>query len=201
MLKNNQNGLTLMEIMVVVAITVTVIAIGSEFLVQGIKMKILGQEQDESVYNARQVLNEIGQEIRDDEILPYIVESLVRNFNELKEKICDIDNDSVTEKVRYFLDNTNNILVKGIIEPSGSPLQYLSTNESTSTIAKYINNQSEAAFTYFDENGNEITNPSTNKHDIRLIHIFLKIDVNPDNTPPAYNLISDVQIRNLKNNL
>ncbi len=197
--KNNQNGLTLMEVMVVVAITVTVIAIGSEFLIQGIKMKILGQEQDEAVYNARQILNEIGQEIREahtSDCGDYLLDTV--SAQELS-FYSDIDNDSVTEKIRYFIDN--NTLVKGIIKPSGSPLQYLSTNESTSTVAKYINNQSEAVFTYFDEDGNEITNPSTNKHDIRLIHIFLKIDVNPNNTPPAYNLISDVQIRNLKNNL
>ena len=30
------------------------------------------------------LLNEIGQEIKDDEVLPYLIESLVRNFNRIK---------------------------------------------------------------------------------------------------------------------
>ena len=37
------------------------------------------------------LLNEIGQEIRDDEVLPYIVESLVRNFNEKKDSLCQLN--------------------------------------------------------------------------------------------------------------
>ncbi len=195
----NKKAFTLLELLIIITIVIMLSFMGSEFVIQGIKMQTFTQKQDEAVYDARNILNEISKEIREaqfsstgDYLLDTVEEQELSFYS-------NIDNDNLVEKIHYFLDGYN--LKKGIIKPSGDPLEYLDSNETITTISSYVANQNDPIFTYFDENGNQISNPNLNKHDIRLIHIFFKIDVNPGKAPDPYNLITDVQIRNLKNNL
>ena len=195
----NKKAFTLLELLLTITIVIILSFIGSEFVIQGIKTQVFTQKQDEAVYNARNILNEIGKEVREAQFsstgdyLLDVVDKQELSF------YSNIDDDSLVEKIHYFLDGYN--LKKGIIKPNGDPLKYLDSNEIITTISSYIVNQNDPIFTYFDENGNQINDPNLNKHDIRLIHIFLKVDVNPGKSPDPYNLITDIQIRNLKNNL
>ena len=97
--------------------------------------------------------------------------------------------------------------IKGVIEPTGVPLQYLSQNEVSTVLSKYVRNtQDEPVFTYYDGDYSgdpedvSLTTPA-DPLALRLIHIHLKINAIPEQAPKEYILESDVQIRNLKDNL
>ena len=117
----------------------------------------------------------------------------------------DIDRDSVVERIRYFLDGTN--FKKGIVEPTGDPPQYVLSSETLSILSAYARNGTSApVFTYYngDWPGDTINNPLptlTRLTDTKLMHIYLKINVDPNRPPDDFILESDTQIRNLKTNL
>ena len=60
----------------------------------------------------------------------------------------DIDSDSIAERVRYFIDGDN--LKKGIVEPTGDPLEYVIGNEVVSVIAENLTSQAKPLFGYFN---------------------------------------------------
>ncbi len=109
----------------------------------------------------------------------------------------DIDGDNKAEMVRYFVDDYN--LKKGIIEPSGWPIEYNLANENISILSNYVRN-SPPIFRYFDGQGVELPSPSRLK-DTKLMEVYLVVNVDPSRPPKDYNLVSTVQIRNLKENL
>lgn len=118
---------------------------------------------------------------------------------------ADYDSDLAVEKVRYFLDGSN--FNKGVIEATGNPLQYLAENEVVTTISKYVRNEtSEPIFIYYagSYSGKESDVPlatPANVLELKLVHVHLKINVFPEQAPQDFHLESDVQIRNLKDNL
>lgn len=199
MTSKNTQGFTLLEITVVIAIFIALSIVGADFVISGLKANIFGYEQDTAVSNARKVINVINQEIREtaqSDRGDYLLDTVATNTLTF---FSNIDSDSNTEKIRYFLDGTS--LKKGVIHPTGTPLEYQGANEIVTKVADYINNQSLAVFTYFDTNNNQISNPTTYKKNIRLIHLMLKINVTPNRAPIDYIVNTDVQIRNLKDNL
>lgn len=117
----------------------------------------------------------------------------------------DIDRDDAVERIRYFLSGTN--FNKGVVEPSGDPPQYVLSNETISTLSSYVRNlPSEFIFTYYNGNwpSDTINNPLptlTRLTETKLLHVYLKVNLNPNRAPTNFELESDVQIRNLKTNL
>lgn len=188
----------MIEITVVIMLLGFAISLFTNFVIQGYKANLFGKEQDLAVQNGRKATEQVSEEIREavqsdrgDYILDVVGEQNLSFYS-------NIDSDANVEKVRYFLDNT--IFKKGIIEPSGDPISY-SGAEAITDISQYINNQTESIFTYYDTDNNIIADPTTNKNDIRLIHISLKINVTPEIAPQDYYVKMETQIRNLKDNL
>ncbi len=205
MLKKQNNslfasdGFTLTETMAYILIFVFFIMAAANFVIYGFRATSFGFEQDSAVQQARQVVNSFIKEIRDAyqaETGEYLLDEV--NPQELS-FYCDYDYDGRIEKIRYFLDGT--ILKKGVIEPTGDPVEYNPANETVTEIARYVNNQTEAVFTYYDTDNNLIADPPGHKTAIRLIHMSLKINVTPEKAPNDYYVTTDVQIRNLKDNL
>jgi prepilin-type N-terminal cleavage/methylation domain-containing protein len=197
-LKNKQ-GFTLLEITVVIAIFISLSIVAADFIIGGFKGNIFGYEQDAAVANARKATNAMNKEIREAAQSvrgDYLLDTVQ---NQTFTFYSNIDSDADTEKIRYFLDGT--ALKKGIIHPTGTPMEYQGASESVVKIADYINNQAMAVFTYFDKNNNQISDPTTYKKNIRLVHIMLKINVTPERAPTDYIVDTDIQIRNLKDNL
>lgn len=193
------NGFTLLEIVVVLSISTALILLVAEFIISGYRANLFGKEQDLAIQNARKVNRILVNELREaiqSERGDYILD--LTDNNQLS-FYSDIDKDSNVEKVRYFLDGTT--LKRGLINPTGDPLEYLPENETVGEIAEFLNNQSEPVFTYYDTNNNIIVNPSASKTSIRLIHISLKINVTPTIAPMDYYVEMDAQLRNLKDNL
>lgn len=197
--KKTTNGFTIIELMVGVSIFIIFMVLSSEYIIRGLKLTRFADEQETAVNTTKKILNSMVSEIRESahsdtgEYLLDTVEPQELSF------YSDIDSDIYKEKIRYFVDG--HLLKKGIIEATSSPLEYPSGNEIITTEAEYINNQDEAIFTYYDTNYNQIASSTADKNDIRLIHIFLKVNVTPEIMPADYLMNMDVQIRNLKDNL
>lgn len=117
----------------------------------------------------------------------------------------DIDADGVTERVRYFLQNDE--LRKGVIEASGNPIGYTSGTESLSTLARAVRNSTTTnLFEYYDSeySGSSTTSALSFPIDIpsvRLIKIDLVLDADPNRSPTPRSYTTQVNIRNLKDNL
>ncbi|HBI25676.1 MAG: hypothetical protein UT41_C0001G0205 [Candidatus Wolfebacteria bacterium GW2011_GWC2_39_22] len=111
----------------------------------------------------------------------------------------DIDGDTISDQVRYFLSGT--VLKKGITRPSGSPLSYNSANEIVNDVVRNVV-MTAPVFTFYDEHytGSEpaMTSPVVIS-DIRLIKILLTVK-DPNETMPLSASI-DIVPRNLRTNL
>lgn len=111
----------------------------------------------------------------------------------------DIDKDSLSERVRYFVSGT--ILKKGVITPTGSPLQYEIGNEIVSDVISGLATSS--VFSYFDSAYTGTGTPMVlpiNIPDVRMIKTTLTIDKNPQVEPGPFTLSRQVTIRNLRSN-
>lgn len=113
----------------------------------------------------------------------------------------DTDADAYKERVRYFVQGTT--LKRGFLKPSGNPLTYNSANEVISdAIINLVNTGS--VFSYYDSNYDGQTAALSDPPSIpsiRLVRITLQVDANPNEPPGPYELSSQVNVRNLKDNL
>ncbi len=117
---------------------------------------------------------------------------------------ANIDTDTPSERIRYFLQD--NKLNRGVINPTGNPPTYSTSNEKITLVIDYIVNTGNPIFQYY--NGNWPSDTTNNPLpaparllDTKLVTISLTINPRPDRPESAYYLESSSQIRNLKNNL
>lgn len=202
--KNPKTGFTIIEVTVASAILGLIgIAVGG-FIYYGFRSYDFTIEQSQAIENARQGIETMTQEIR--EIAPadtgaFAIDTADKfNFT----FYGDIDKDAATERVRYFLDGTE--FKKGTTEASGQPLRYRSENEVITTLAACVQNNAIPIFTFYngDYPADMINNPleyPADVTDIKLVHVYLKINVRPERAPDDYDLETDINIRNLKENL
>lgn len=112
----------------------------------------------------------------------------------------DYDNDGGTERLHAYLTNSNVYL--GIREPSATfPKTYASGDGQTLQLAQYIvNTGSDNMFSYYNAqypvDPNPLSTPADTS-DMRLVRIFLKINIDPNNAPDNIQQETFVAIRNL----
>ncbi|MBU0707379.1 prepilin-type N-terminal cleavage/methylation domain-containing protein [Patescibacteria group bacterium] len=200
----NQKGVTLLEAVVSLTIFSMLMAALYFFYTQGMKIQQFGSEQQLAVESARKGIKEIVKELR--EAAAGDDGSYIITKADDQEIIffSDIDSDLYAERVRYFLED--HTLKKGVIEPDGEPIGYSDLSESITNISEYVQNNDEPIFTYYngDYPGDTINNPlptPTRLTETKLINVYLEINVFPERAPSNIEIDSDVQIRNLKNNL
>lgn len=114
----------------------------------------------------------------------------------------DVNGDNVTERIRYQLVGTN--LERGIILPTGNPLQYVLANETTTIISRAIQNGVDPVFTYYP--AEYPTNPAplpspVDLSEVTYVEVSLRVDADANNNPPPIDFRTQVHIRNLKTNL
>lgn len=193
-LLKKQNAFTLLETIVVMAIMSILMIATSDYIGNGFRSIQFGSEQGEAVSNARKAITNISKDVREaarSERGDYPLDTIEeQNFI----WYGDINNDGSAEKIKYLLDGSNLIRV---VTPPGISNNYDPSNQSTTTIAQYVNNQGEAIFTYYNSSNNEtgIIN------DVRMVNIVLKMNVTPEIAPKDYYIETDIQLRNLKDNL
>ena len=115
----------------------------------------------------------------------------------------DINGNGLKEKIRYFTNG--NVVQKGVVTPSGSPLTYNDANEKISTVVSdFVASSTAPLFQYFPSSYTGTSSPLSQPVDIssvRLVKITVIIDRNPNQSPVQTVTTSQVSIRNLKDNL
>lgn len=197
--KQNKSGFTVIELLIGIFIFLLVSELiylfqKNVYSLNGILSdSISGQEQ------ARKALKIMSAEIRSaspSSLGSYQI-SQAGNFS--LTFYCDIDNDDLKERIRYFLDGTT--LKKGIIEPSGSPIDYSSTEQITNFI-RDVENGGAAIFSYYDKNYDGTTLPLAvplaDISAVRLIKIDVAIDKDVSELPGPMTITTQVSIRSLR---
>ncbi len=115
----------------------------------------------------------------------------------------DVGNNGTIDRVRYYLHNKT--IRKGVTPPTGSPAVYSAGNEVTTTLLNYVIASSTLPiFQYYTSNYSGTTSPISmppNISTIRLIKVTVIIDTDPNRSPTPIISTSQVNLRNLKDNL
>lgn len=118
----------------------------------------------------------------------------------------DVDGDGTTERVHYWLDSAAQEVKRGVTEPTTTtPPTYPGSDTTVTTIATYIvNTNVQPVFYYYNQNypGDTINNPLTtpvNIHNVRLIRVLLRMNIDPIRAPNNINVESFADLRNLEN--
>ena len=186
-------GFTLIEVLISILIASVLMLILNRFIVESYKSITFASEQEEAVENARDALDIMITEIRSANFSQQGAYALLRTEDQDFIYYSDVDADGDTEKIKYFLEESE---LKRVVTEPGVLMDYSGAG-STSTIASYMNNQEESIFTYYDSDYLE----ANIINDIRLVNIQLKINVTPNIAPNDYWARTDIQLRNLKDNL
>lgn len=198
--KNSKMGFTLIEIVVVLGIIGIIGTIVYQFVVSGNEIFIQSRDQALAQDTLRKVTDSIAKELRKAQNADngaYLLEDGDKQFIIF---YSDIDNDGQQERVRYFINGID--FQKGVIEPTGIPVQYPQENENITTVVSNIRNS--AIFSYFDENYTGSEDPLPDPLDVskvRLVHIKFDADIDPNQPPASITIETSVMIRNLKTNL
>ncbi|MBI5079656.1 prepilin-type N-terminal cleavage/methylation domain-containing protein [Candidatus Wolfebacteria bacterium] len=109
----------------------------------------------------------------------------------------DIDSDGLYERVRYFFQN--NILKKGVIKPTGSPLTYNDANETVSEAVRNLDPAFQNIFSYYSSNAVEGDNPMSYPVDVLSVKMIkAKLVVKPQNQNSTSSFSIFITPRNLK---
>jgi len=115
---------------------------------------------------------------------------------------CDWEEPNHAMKAKFELTWNENLssgedeFKKGIIDPSGDPVEYQSANEQVSILSHYVRNIP-PVFRYYDKEGNRILDYPARLKDTRTMEIYLEVDVNQNEDPPPFQLESRAYLRNL----
>ncbi|HEY5588595.1 MAG TPA: prepilin-type N-terminal cleavage/methylation domain-containing protein [Candidatus Paceibacterota bacterium] len=200
-IKKNR-AFTLLEIIITMTIFSLIMGVVGYFARDIFKNENIFSNGLSTYDEARKVLQPISSEIRSaspSSLGAYPLE-VIGDTNFIF--FADINNDGLKERIRYYLSGST--LMKGVITPSGNPLQYLSGNEKITEIVHNVANGSTPLFAYYDFNYNGNSLPLTQPVSIinvRLIKITLIIDADPNRPPAPVTVSTQISIRNLKDNL
>ncbi|MFH1456876.1 MAG: prepilin-type N-terminal cleavage/methylation domain-containing protein [Patescibacteria group bacterium] len=196
--KQTKNGFTLIEALVALGIFIIASMVIAAFITNSYKLQNFTFEQTSAIDEARRGVETMVKELR--EALPGDTGAYPIELADTHEIIfyADFDRDDAIEKVHYWLEESD--FKKGVTEASGNPLAYNQADEQTETISRYVRNYTDAIFTYRDSNYNALSTPA-DPNEVKLIHVYLKINMFENRAPANYELESDVTLRNLKENL
>lgn len=194
-------GLTLIEIILVMAISSIIIMALMRFMAAGYPLSRVVFLQASSTETARVQLKRLSKalrELRESDTGAY---GLVAAEPQRIVFYSDIDSDDTTERVRYELVGTD--LTRGIIKPSGEPLAYREEEEEVAVVAGRVQNGGAAVFTYYtgDYPADPMPLSPADLMAVKYIQFRLMIDADPDVDPLPIEVLSQVQLRNLKVNL
>jgi prepilin-type N-terminal cleavage/methylation domain-containing protein len=193
-----RRGFTLVEMLVVIAITVMVGGAVTGMIQYFYQKNAYLLEQTDALDNARRTMLDAVRSLReasygDDGSYPVAnaATSTVTFF-------ADIDSDGSVEKVRYYL--SNGTLYRGVTNSVGSPPSYAGQPEATTTVAAYVRNStSTPLFTYYDNTGATLPAVSTDPSQVSAVMVSVWIDLNPNRAPNVFNLSETATLRNLRN--
>ncbi len=202
---NSQKGITLVEMLVVVAIIGMLSGIVAAFQVDVFSFQRLFTNNLDLQQKGLLFMRKFTAEIRS------VVPSETGSYpfgtvgTSTLTFYVDADYDGVVERVRYYLDNE--VLYRAVLIPTGSPLQYTGS-ETVQSVITHVKNATSTPtpiFTYYDESytgvgGAPLTQPVTTS-EVRLVKVTLFLDADTTDAQPEITLTTHVMARNLKDNL
>ena len=199
----DNRGFSLLEMIVVLSIFLVVSTIVTSFVAQNFRVNRFALEQSDAINQARRGMDIMVRELREASAAENGSFPVDTASDQTLIFYSDIDADALLERVRYFLDGTE--LKKAVLDPSGFPPVYTG-EETINTISQYVRNDLTPIFYYYNKDfpNDTINNPLETPaavNQIRLVKILLEINVNPAQAPKHFILISNSQLRNLKDNL
>lgn len=196
------SGFTLMEILITMAIFSLIMGAISVFARNVYYYNNIFSGGLVSYDQAKKILQPIASEIRGASSSSLGAYPLETTGDTSFVFFTDTNNDGIKERIRYFVSGVN--LMRGVIVPSGNPIQYVSANETISTVVEGIRNGATPVFTYYDTNytgsSAALTQP-VSVLNVRLVKITLIIDNDPNRPPLPITVTTEVSVRNLKDNL
>lgn len=196
-----RDGFTVIEIIVVAGISGIIVSALLWFIATAYPLSKITYLQQRSTETARLQLKRMSKILREARPSATGAYPLVEMAPQRVVFYSDIDADATTERVRYELIDTD--LVRGVTEPSGTPLAYNVADEQVSTIAANVRNDTVDVFTYYTGDYPADQTPLTpvDLTEVKYIQFQLIIDADPAHDPPPIDVLSQVQLRNLKTNL
>jgi len=194
-------GLTVLEVVVGVGLSFLLMTALLRFLVAGYPLSRITWLQANSNETARIQLKRIRGELRKVQAAENGAYALAEMLPQRVVFFADVDFDGETERVRYELAGTD--LERGIIQPSGEPAQYNVLDEEVNIVARSIRNGADDIFVYYGGDYPDDQTPLTpvDVTEVKYIQFHLLIDADEAVAPDAVSVRSQVQLRNLKDNL
>lgn len=199
---HNKQGFTAIEIMVALAIFVTIIILVTTLARNTVMYRRIFFSGLTGSDDARHILQPIANEIRSASQSSLGSYPLEVTDNNTLIFYSDTNNDGLKERIRYFLNGTT--LSKGIIKPIGNPLVYAANNEVITPLMYNVANGVTPIFSYYDTNYTGSTAALAQPVSplaIRLIKVTVVIDADPANPPLPFTVTTQISFRNLKDNL
>lgn len=200
--KSNQ-GMTLTEILVTVSIIVIVMAAVGTFQYNVLNYNNSTQTRLTNIQDANNLLKTMARELRASASSANGSFAILTAATSSLTFFADIDNDGLTDQLRYYLATTT--LYRGVTKPTGSPAVYNSAQESKKIVATgLVNSSTTPIFEYFPATYTGTSTPMAYPlvlTSIRLVRVNLTIDSDPNKPPPAKIFSTQATLRNLKDNL
>jgi type II secretory pathway pseudopilin PulG len=198
----NNSGMTIVEMMVAIAILVVAMAGFTLLFLRSWKVNSYTIEMGQASFSASQGVNTVVgyvRKVRQADNGSYPI-SLAKEQELVV--FSDYDKDGITERLHFYLQNEQ--IKMGVANPTNTiPKIYPTDDEQTNILANNIvNTISEPIFYYYNNNypGDAVNNPlgsPVNISTVRLIKIFLKVNIDPARNTNDIEMQSFVELRNL----
>lgn len=189
-----KQGFGILELLVSLGIFVAIVWVLANFQVNVFSQKSIIGSGLTAEYEARTSIKKLIAELRAAVISDTGSYQIALATGSSLTFYSDRDGDGLVEQLRYYLNGPT--LQKGVIKPTGAPLQYVAGNEQTTReVGNLINTTS--LFTYYDASGVVLPEP-IDLPLVRLIKITYTIDDNLNKPPAPLTLSSQVSVRSLK---
>ncbi|MDP1884742.1 MAG: prepilin-type N-terminal cleavage/methylation domain-containing protein [Candidatus Moranbacteria bacterium] len=200
--KKEYSGMTIIEMMVAISIFTIAILGFTMLFMRSWKMNSYTIEMGQSSYAVSQGVNNMVsylRKVRQADDGSYPIKSAAENDLVV---FSDYDKDGVTERLHFYLQGGQ--IIMGITKPTtGIPKTYESSDQQIKVLAeRIVNTADEPIFYYYNKDypGDTANNPVAMPVDvstIRLVRIFLKINIDPNRAPDNIETQSFVELRNL----
>ena len=189
------NGFTLIETIVAVAMTGIVMAALGVMIQYFYQTNAYALEQNQAVNNARASIENTVRDLRE---ASYGADGSYPLSSAATSSVVFYAKSPASgtiERLHYYLSGQT--LYRGTTDPGGTPLSYSGQPERTTLVIDNIRNDaSTPLFTYYDTSGNQLPDP-VNVASVASVRIQALTDVNPDRAPNVYTMLGSATLRNL----
>ncbi|MFZ2038526.1 MAG: prepilin-type N-terminal cleavage/methylation domain-containing protein [Minisyncoccia bacterium] len=198
----NFKGFTIVELLIVIAITTLMVTIVGAFARDVFFIKNYVSESYTSEQDASKIIRPMITELRSARASQTGAYAIEQAGTSSLIFFTDTNLDGMTERVRYYLFNKT--IMKGIIFATGTPATYPAAQEKFNTLIRNVGNSSSTPiFEYYNDSYTGTSSPLTqpvNIANVSLIKITVKTDIDVNRAPYQQTITTQVSIRNLKDN-